>query len=96
MTKTDILDFLSSHKEVFFKKYGVTQIGLFGSYAREEASSESDIDLFVKMKPSLFDLVALKEEIENDLHTKVDIIRDHKNIKPFLRRMINEDIIYVD
>ena len=96
MTKTDILDFLSKHKEVFFKKYGVTEIGLFGSYAREEASSESDIDLFVKMKPSLFDLVSLKEEIENDLHTKVDIIRDHKNIKPFLRRMINEDIIYVD
>ena len=96
MTKSDILDFLSNHKEAFLKRYGVTKIGLFGSYARAEASSESDIDLFVKMEPSLFNLIAFKEEIENNLHVKVDVIRDHKNIKPFLRRMISKDIIYVD
>jgi len=96
MTKSTILNFLADHKEIFFEKYGVTKIGLFGSYAREEASPQSDIDIFVKMKPSLFDLIALKEQIEKDLHKKVDIIRDHKNIKPFLRSMIHEDIIYVD
>jgi len=96
MTKAIILKFLADHKEIFSEKYGVTKIGLFGSYAREEASPQSDIDIFVKMKPSLFDLIALKEQIEKDLHKKVDIIRDHKNIKPFLRNMIHEDIIYVD
>jgi len=96
MTKATILNFLADNKEIFFEKYGVTKIGLFGSYAREEALPQSDIDIFVKMKPSLFDLIALKEQIEKDLHKKVDIIRDHKNIKPFLRSMIHEDIIYVD
>ena len=96
MNKQTILNYLKQHKKQLEEKYNVESIGLFGSYAREEASSQSDIDIFVKMKPSLFDLIALKEQIENDLHKKVDIIRDHKNIKPFLRSMIHEDIIYVD
>ena len=96
MNKQTILNYLKQHKEQLEKKYNVESIGLFGSYAREEASPQSDIDIFVKMKPSFFDLIAIKEQIENDLHKKVDIIRDHKNIKPFLRSMIHEDIIYVD
>ena len=71
------------------------QIGLFGSYARDEATENSDIDIFVKMKPSLFDMVAIKEQIENDLNKKVDIIREHKNIKPIFLKMIQKDLIYV-
>ena len=55
----------------------------------------SDIDIFVKMKPNFFNLVGLKHRIEDDLQKEVDIIREHKNIKPFLLEMINKDIIYV-
>ena len=43
---------------------------------------KSDVDIFIKMKPSLFDMVVIKEQIEEDLHVNVNIIRDHKNIKP--------------
>ncbi|MBD3793534.1 MAG: nucleotidyltransferase domain-containing protein [Campylobacterales bacterium] len=39
--------------------YHVEKIGLFGSYARGEATQESDIDIFVTMKPNLFDLIGL-------------------------------------
>ena len=46
------------------------------------------------MKPSLFDMVAIKEQIENDLDRKVDIIREHKNIKPIFLKMIQKDLIY--
>jgi hypothetical protein len=42
----------------------------------------------------MFDMIAIKEQIEEDLHTKVDIIREHKNIKPFFLEMINKDLIY--
>ena len=95
ITKTNILNYLKEHYQEFKTKYQVEKIGLFGSYARDEATQESDIDIFVTMKPSLFDMVAIKEQIESDLHTKVDIIRDHKNIKPFFLQMIQKDIIYV-
>ena len=94
MTKYDVLNYLKEHYQEFHYQYNVEKIGLFGSYARDEATKDSDIDIFVKMKPSMFDIIAIKEQIEEDLHTKVDIIREHKNIKPFFLEMINKDLIY--
>lgn len=95
MTKETILNYLTTHKQAFQKEYEVEKIGLFGSYARHEANDESDIDIFVQMKPDLFKLVELKEQIEEDLEKRVDIIRDHKYIKTFLLKMIQKDIAYV-
>ena len=92
--KADILEYLSQHLHEFQIKYAVEQIGLFGSFARDEAKENSDIDIFVKMKPSLFDMVAIKEQIENDLHKKVDIVREHKHLKPLFLEMIKRDVIY--
>jgi len=92
--KTNILNYLKEHYSEFKNKYNVEKIGLFGSYARDEATENSDIDIYVKMKPSLFDMVAIKEQIENDLNRKVDIIREHKNIKPIFLKMIKKDLIY--
>ncbi len=93
--KNSILNYLKEHYQEFHDKYSVEQIGLFGSYARDEATKDSDIDILVTMKPSLFDMVAIKEQIEEDLHKRVDIIREHKNIKPFFLEMIKRDIVYV-
>jgi len=93
VNKTNILNYLKEHYSEFKDKYNVEQIGLFGSYARDEATEFSDIDIFVKMKPSLFDMVAIKNQIEQDLDKKVDIIREHKNIKPFLLQRIKKDLI---
>jgi len=77
-----------------YEKEGMKLIGIFGSFAKNSATENSDIDIFVKMKPSLFDMVAIKEQIENDLNRKVDIIREHKNIKPIFLKMIQKDLIY--
>ncbi|RLA77551.1 MAG: nucleotidyltransferase [Epsilonproteobacteria bacterium] len=95
MNKTNILDYLKDHYQEFQEKYNIEQIGLFGSYARDEATEDSDIDIFVKMPPKLFDMVAIKEQIEEELHTKVDIIRDHKHMKPLFIEMIHKDLINV-
>lgn len=95
MTRQEILHYLSRHKGEFAKDYTVTEIGLFGSYARDEATEQSDIDLFVTMQPKFFKLIGLKEKIEADLHKKVDVIRNHSNLRPVLRDMIQKDIIYV-
>ena len=48
--KTNILNYLKEHYSEFKNKYNVEKIGLFGSYARDEATENSDIDIFVKMK----------------------------------------------
>ncbi|QOP44468.1 nucleotidyltransferase [Sulfurimonas sediminis] len=94
MTKRDVLNYLKEHYPEFHKQYAVEKIGLFGSYARDEATPQSDIDIFVKMRPNMFDMIAIKEQIEDDLHTKVDIVREHKNMKPFFLEMIQKDLIY--
>ena len=95
MTKEQILSYLHEHKAEFQRKYGVEEIGLFGSFARGDAKAESDIDLLVSM-PSTFDNVMnLKFELEESLHKKVDLLTKHKYMKPFLLEMISKDIVYV-
>ena len=81
--KKQILDYLKEHSEEFHNKYHVQKIGLFGSYARSQESEDSDIDIFVQMQPSMWDMISIKELIEEKFHKKVDIIREHKNINPF-------------
>lgn len=95
MTKQTILTYLKTHKREFQQKYAVEKIGLFGSYARDEAKEDSDVDIFVSMKPNFFKLVGLKEQISEDLKKEVDIVREHKNIKPILLQMIQKDLEYV-
>ncbi len=94
MTKLDVLNYLKEHYQEFKSQYNIERIGLFGSYARDEATKDSDIDIFITMKPNMFNMIAIKEQIEEDLHKKVDIIREHKNIKPFFLEMINKDLVY--
>jgi predicted nucleotidyltransferase len=89
-----ILNYLKNNYSEFQEKYQVEKIGLFGSYARSEETESSDIDIFVQMKPSLFKMVAIKDKIEADLNKKVDIVREHKNMKPFFLQMIKKDLIY--
>jgi len=95
LTQQDILNYLTQHKKEFQEKYNIEKIGLFGSYARNEASTESDIDIFVKMPPKMFNLIALKQQIEKDLKKSVDILREHKQMEPFLLNMIQKDIACV-
>ena len=45
LTKEKILDFLRENKSLLQKEFGVTKVGLFGSYAREEQEDGSDVDI---------------------------------------------------
>ena len=96
MTKTDILDFLSRHKEVFLEKYGVTKIGVFGSYARDEAKEESDVDIAVEMlaeKKTLHTFFSLKRELEKAFDKTVDLGIE-SSLKPIAKERILKEIIY--
>ena len=94
MTKSDIINYLKKQNSFFKEKYAVEKIGLFGSYARDEAKDTSDIDIVVKMKPKLLDMVAIKQLIEEDLHKKVDIVRLRDKMNPYLKKRILEEVIY--
>jgi predicted nucleotidyltransferase len=93
-TKETILHFLSSHKSELHKKFGVTSIALFGSYAREEATQESDIDILVDMPSSFEAFFGLKEYLEMHLHKPIDLGLE-KKIRSFIKHHIKEELIYV-
>ena len=57
------------------QRFGVEQIALFGSFGRDEATEESDIDLVVSLsKPLGFAFVELADYLEEKLERKVDLI----------------------
>ena len=73
MTVTTIRDIVSQVAQA----YPVISIDLFGSYADGEATEDSDVDLLVcfdERIASLFDLSGLKLDIQEKLHTKVDVV----------------------
>lgn len=78
------------------KHYGVKRAGIFGSYARGEATNNSDIDILINIekgkKFSLFDLSGLKIELEEKLKKKIDI-NTYKAIHPKLKNQILKEEI---
>ena len=95
MTKETILNYLTLHKNEFQEQYEVEKIGLFGSYARDEARQNSDIDIFVKMKPDFLKLIGLKQQIEEYFDIRVDIVRIREKMNIALKNRILKDGIYV-
>lgn len=68
---------------------------IFGSVARNEQQPDSDIDLFVDVKPTLRILIKLKRFLEQILGSPVDLIRKHNNLNPFIKREIERDGITI-
>ncbi|MFH5834383.1 nucleotidyltransferase family protein [Halalkalibaculum sp. DA3122] len=95
MKKETIIQYLSDHKPEFEQKFGVTKIGLFGSYARGQNDKDSDIDIVVELeKPDLLILVGIKQRIEEDLGMKVDIVRHRERMNNNLKKRIEKDAVY--
>ncbi len=96
MHRDEIIRFLSEHKSEFEQKFSVTKIGLFGSYARGEYREGSDIDIVIEMKnPDLFNLIGVKQTIEEALRSSVDVVRLRDKMNKFLKQRIEKDAIYV-
>jgi predicted nucleotidyltransferase len=95
MTKNEILTFLRDKKEFLVENYGVISIGLFGSYARDEAREDSDIDIAVEIKREnkFMNFFNLKYYLEDNLHKRIDMGIESA-LKPVAKEYIAKDIIY--
>lgn len=76
------------------KEYDIEQIGMFGSYLRNEQTPESDLDLLVtfKNKPSLFRFIELENCLSDLLDTKVDLVMESA-LKPRIAKTIKEELV---
>lgn len=93
-TINDIRTIVQQHRDVLADKYGVSVVGLFGSYARQEQRPDSDIDLLTDiLRPiSLFELVGAELYLGEALETKVELI-PRRDIRDELKSTILETTV---
>lgn len=90
-----IMEKLRLHKPALQHKYPISQMGVFGSYARDEATENSDIDIAVELNgPMGLNFVAMADEIEDLFGIKVDVV-SKRSIKPTSLPLVEKDILYV-
>ena len=96
MNRDEILSLLHLYKERNCKKYSIINIGLFGSASRSAMSEQSDIDIVVELKdPDMFNLIGIKQDLEEELKRSVDIVRYRQKMNAFLKTKIEKEAIYV-
>lgn len=87
---------LALHKEELKKRFKVKEIGLFGSYVRQEQTKKSDLDILVTFSETidLFTFVELEDYLSGILGVKVDLVMK-EGIKPRLKERILSEAVYV-
>ena len=91
ISRQECIDRILANKHTIIEDYDVRSLRLFGSVARNEQKEASDVDVFVEMAPDLFQIIGLKEFLENLLGCSVDVVRKHRNNDLFLLKQIEKD-----
>lgn len=74
--------------------YGINRVRIFGSAARGEATKNSDIDLLVNFSEgrTLFDLIAFKNDVEDLLNRKVDVVSEN-SLHWYIKDMVIQEAV---
>lgn len=95
MIRSEIEQKLTALKPSLAKHFYVDKIGYFGSFARNEQTENSDIDIIVSFKKPLgWAFFDLQDLLEKELQLKVDLVSD-KALKEQLRDAILKEVRYV-
>lgn len=96
LNKQAILQFIRRNR-AHIKSFGVSRIGLFGSFVRDEQRPDSDIDLLVEYEPgqaSFKNLMNLAFYFEDSLHRKIELVTP-SSLSARLNQYIAREIEYV-
>lgn len=96
MTRDDVLTLLRAHKATLAQRFGVTELALFGSFARDQAADDSDVDILVQFDTppnwrQYFDAHAYLEDL---LGRPVDMAT-HKELRAEIRPYVERETINV-
>lgn len=95
-TTSEYIRLLREYFEKSARNYGVTKMALFGSVAREEQQSDSDIDVLYEGQANLFLRIRMKNELEKLFGVSVDLIRLRKDLSgTAFEKELFKDAIYV-
>ena len=96
MDREEIIQILKEFKEKNIHGYNIKRLGIFGSVAKNKTKETSDIDIVVELaKQDLFEQIGIKQDIEEKLHRRVDLVSYRKKMNLFLKKRIDEEAVYV-
>jgi len=94
-TMQEIRKTLNEHRSQLLDKYPIKSIAIFGSYARNEQTDKSDIDILVEFNDNIgIKFIDLADDLENYIGLKVDLV-SRKGIKDRYYQVIKSDLVYV-
>ena len=96
MKRQTAIEVLHDALPYLMERMGVLDLWLFGSVARDEAGSDSDVDILVDLKQGvgLLGLIGIKLELEERLGTRVDL-GTRRSLHAEVRHHVERDILHV-
>ena len=95
ITKEEILKVLAKNEPELQRRFKVSKMALFGSYARGDQQPNSDVDILVEVDPSIgLEFVTLAERIEKLLGVSVDLVSS-RAVNSRAMKYIEPELIYV-
>lgn len=91
MTRTELLALLAQHKPVLGQRFGVDVLRLFGSFARDTAREDSDVDVLVRFNgpPTSDQYFGVQFYLEDLLGRAVDVVSEtalRERLRPYVER----------
>lgn len=91
MNRAEVLDLLRAHKSTLAERFGVTYLALFGSFARDQAGGDSDVDILVRFDapPGWRRYFGAQSYLEDLLGRPVDMATSRElraEIRPYVER----------
>lgn len=94
-SREDVLRLLSTLKPHLQNEYGVSRVGIFGSYARDDQNPGSDVDILIDVDPSIgIRFVTMVDELESELGEPVEVVSS-RALGTRAAEIISQDIVYV-
>ena len=92
----DITQLLQIHQELLQKRFRVSQMQIFGSYARGQQTINSDLDILIRYDrpPTLWMLGELRDYLTEILGMPVDLVTE-KGLKPRIRKRVLAEAVKV-
>ena len=96
MTRDDVLNALRAHQATLSKRFGVAELALFGSFARDQASDESDVDILVRFDRAIHweRYFGAQFYLEDLLGRSVDLVIEN-NLRPEVRPYVEREVVNV-
>ena len=90
------IEILKRLKPELQKQYGVSSLGIFGSFARGKQKGKSDLDILVDFEkvPTLFGFIRLERFLSSELNIKVDLVMKSA-LKPTIGKYILNEVVHV-